>query len=687
MARIPDSTDLGSRVIAQRRAPEFQSRAGVIEAEALTQAAAGVGQAVRRFQAHDDEFNYARAKSALLQADAEARKTLENDPDWATHETRYNEAMKTAREEAGKQIKGGRSRALFDEDAKASVLRGQEVIRSNAKRVEGQWGRGELDTTLEGNRRAALETKDEKTRGALVFGTLEAITGAQNKGYITPEQAVHLRQVWTAQYGEGFVDMQAEAEQMRLLKNPKGTPAEYIDPAKRAVMIDRLEDKIRIASDRREARAERALAQWERHTATGIPATPEMRAEWTSLIKGTSVEGELNDLLAGEKEVQETLRKPIGEQLRLVQERKSALMKTGGTTSQAANVARLENAVNQNVALLQKEPLLFVEQRLNTPILPMDVSQIMDPTKQAETAAAFQERAAQIRTVSRRFQARVPMKPFLPQEAAQITTLLAGASRKESAELLAQLRESAGSPDVFKAMMQQVAPDAPVKSFAGLLAANQREMNLGEGWFRADKFVSGKDVAATLLRGEEMLNPSKAEKGEDGRSKTAKLYLPSAAQTDLQTKFEAVVGDAFAGREEVANNALQAVQAYYVGRAAELGKLAGDSESVDAALVREAVQATLGAAVDYNGNGKALAPWGMAEDDFEDRVEGAIKALKLPEDMDIDDLGITNADGDGRYALTVGRRIQYDEKGNPIIIDIRPRDPRNQRGYIDRSAQ
>lgn len=685
MARIPDETDLGSRVIPQRRGPQFQSRAGIIEAEALTQAAAGIGQAVRKFQAHDDEFNYARAKSALLQADADARKALEDDPDWATHETRYNEKMKAARERAGELIKGGRSRALFDEDAKTSVLRGTENIRANAKRVEGQWGRSELDTTLEGNRRAALETKDEKTRGALVFGTLEAIEGARNKGYITPEQATERRQVWTAQYGEGFVDMQPDAQQMKLLKNPKGTPAEYIDPAKRMVMIDRLEDKIRIAADRREARAERALAQWERQTATGIPATPQMRQEWTSLIKGTSVEGELNELLAGEKEVQDTLRKPIGEQIRLVQEKKAALMKSGGTMSQAANVARLENAVKQNVALLEKEPLLFVEQRLNQPVAPLDITQILDPAP--ETAAMFQERAAQIRTVSRRFQTKVPMKPFLPQEAAQLSTLLSGASRKESAELLAQLRESAGSPDVFKGMMQQIAPDAPVKSFAGLLAANQRDMNLGEGWFRPDKFVTGKDVAATLLRGEEMLNPSKGDKSEDGRSKTAKLYLPSAAQADLQSKFESVVGDAFAGREDVANDALQAVQAYYVGRAAELGKLAGDAQSVDSALVREAVQATLGAAVNFNGNGKALAPWGMSEDDFEDRVEGSIEALKLPEHLDTDDVGITNAGGEGQYALTLGRKLYYDDKGNPIIIDIRPHDPRNQRGYIDRSSK
>jgi hypothetical protein len=162
--------------------------------------------------------------------------------------------------------------------------------------------------------------------------------------------------------------------------------------------------------------------------------------------------------------------------------------------------------------------------------------------------------------------------------------------------------------------------------------------------------------------------------------------MPQAAQEDLQAKFQNEVADAFAGRPEAADVAYQSVLAYYVGRAAELGKLAADAQTVDSALVREAVRATQGAVVDFNDQGSVLAPWGMNEDDFEDRIERAIatrtKELKIDEDTD--GLGLLNANAEGQYALTVGRNLLLDKNGDPIVIDIKPRDPRDQRGYIER---
>ncbi len=129
MATLPDAGDLGSRVIAQRRVPVSASRGPEIEANAITQAAETLGRRAREFNAHDDQFNYARAKSLLLTKDAAIRKELETDPDWQTHESRYSEAMKGAREEAAKEIRGERSRALFDQDAQNDIERGTEQIR------------------------------------------------------------------------------------------------------------------------------------------------------------------------------------------------------------------------------------------------------------------------------------------------------------------------------------------------------------------------------------------------------------------------------------------------------------------------------------------------------------------------------------------------------------------------------
>ncbi len=502
---------------------------------------------------------------------------------------------------------------------------------------------------------------------------------------MTPEQATQVEQTWKENYGEGFVNVQKPAEQLRLLRNPKGTPADFIDPSKRADLLERLEDKNRVAVDRREARAERAQAQAERQVSSGIPGTQEMWNEWRSTVAGTSVAKDFDALLAGEKEVQDTLRKPIGEQIRLTQEKEAALMKGGGTLAQAANVQRLTNAVKQNVALLQNSPLLFSEQRLNEPNTPIELASIMDPAKQSETASVFQERAAQIRTLSKHFGAPVPMKPLLPQEAQQLSTVLSATSPQQASDVFGSLRDAAGSPDVFKGMMQQIAPDQPVTAMAGLLAAQQRELTTTTHWFKPDETVTSKNVAATMIAGERLLNPSKSDNTQDGKPQAKSLYLPDSDA--LQSAFASEVGDAFAGRPAAADTALQAVRAYYVGRAAQTGLVAEDNNA-DSKLVKESVRATLGNVVDYNGAGAVLTPWGMNESDFEDRVDNAFKAktkeLNLPK---IDNFGLSNAGGDGVYAVTIGRNLLLDAKGNPVTIDLKPADARDARGYIDRGKQ
>jgi hypothetical protein len=694
MAKIPDGTDLGSRVIANGRVPQRrEDRSAEIAFTGLANTAEQMGKAVREFAQHDDQFNFARARSALLTSDAAMRAKLADDPDWGTHENRYAEEMNTQRETASRLIRGSRSRALFDADARLDVDRGTHAIRAQAKVKEGQWGRSELDNALQTNRTAALETKDEATREQLVRGTVSAIDGALDSQYITPEQAVELRQRWTASYGEGFVDVQASpAAQLKILKNPKGTPADFIAPDKRADMIRRIEDHMRVEGDRREAKAERALNAFEMQIAAGVPTTPQMQTELRATIAGTSVQGEFDDVMSAEKEVQETLRKPIGEQLRLVQQKEAAINTTGGTMREARNVARLKGAVTQNVALLQTSPLLFAEKRLDSPNTPLDVSSVLDPQARAEVASTMQDRAAQLRALSKRFGAAVPMKPLLPQEAAQLGELLEKASPAQTTEIFAGLHEAAGTPDVFRGTMAQIAPDHPVLSRAGNLAAMQRDLvtNRAFWWFTPDASVASRDVATTLIRGDRILNPSKAEKGQDGAPQK-KLLLPE--DKTLQQRVAREVGTAFAGRDDDLEKAFQVVKAYYAGRASETGLVAKDPTDIDNKLVREAVRATLGNVVNYNGNGDVLAPWGMSENDFEDRVERAFteeaKHRNIPIDgaADSSAFGLTNAGGDGQYAVTLGKKLLFDDTGKPVVLDLKPRDPRDARGYIRRDAK
>lgn len=694
MPRLPDASALGPRTIAQGSSQAIPDHSGEILLDAGLNLGDNIGRDLQSISDHDDQYNYGRAKGALLTADIALRKKFEDDPDFSTQENRYNEAMTKAKEDAAGMIRGPRSKALFEQDAKSDVERGAEVIRQQSRVKEGQWARSSLDETLQSSRIAALEARDPATREQFVRSVQDSIAGALDNQYITPEQATNVRQAWTASYGEGFVEVQpSDAQKLKLLRKSKGTPADYIAPDKRQNMIEALENKQRILGDRREARAEQAAKQIEQQISSGVPATPKMWQDWNADIQGTSLEPQVHAFLDAEKEVQDTLRKPIADQVRLVQEKEAALKTNGGSVTDLANVNRLKSAVKQNVAQLQNDPLLFAEQRLDAPSTPIDFSTITDPAANADNAVNFRERATQLQTVSKRFGVPVPNKPLLPQEVAQLSSMLDKASPAQATELFSGLRDAAGSTDVFEGAMQQIAPDSPVKVQAGLLAARQAELVGEKHWFSPDlRTLGNRDVAATMLRGDALLNPSKADKTQDGKPATKQLLLPQAAQQGLQNAFVNAVGTAFAYRSPAAENAYQAVQAYYVGRADQLGLLSRDTTTVDTNLVGEAIRATQGNIVDYNDNGKVLAPWGMAPDDFENRVTAAFSAeaqrrgLNTNITPETSSFGLANADEEGVYGITLGKdhNLLLDAKGDPITINLKPHDSRDAKGVIVR---
>jgi hypothetical protein len=267
----------------------------------------------------------------------------------------------------------------------------------------------------------------------------------------------------------------------------------------------------------------------------------------------------------------------------------------------------------------------------------------------------------------------VPLKPLLPQEAQQLTATLQSVPPARQAELLDGLAVSFADPEAFRAAMQQIAPDAPVTAMAGLIAGKAEEITTKRRIFGPNTTVNGKRVAQTLLEGQAILAPNSTEKAQDGRPKVA-LYLPE--QNLLQQEFTDLVGDAFRGRPGAADIAFQAAKSYYVGRAAQTGRIASSKEDVDTALVSEAVTAVLGSVSDYNGAGKVLAPWGMDEDRFEDLADQAFRRTAAdrglpPERIDdlAGDIGLQNA-GEGRYRVTVGNNYLTDSLGTPLVLEL-----------------
>lgn len=235
MARIPDASAL-ERATPRANTAVVADNSGEIAADALVRE----GQ---RVQQREDRLAYSKARSALARADLEARSALENDREWATHETRYRSAMGKALEASSALIGSGTDRALFEEEARLDLDRGAVAIAGQARRIEVDFGRSSLTDALEANRTAALSAKDGDIRGRLIGATADALIGAEQKGYISSEERAKLWQRWREDYSEGYVDMLAPAEQVKALQEDGG-PAGFLSPDRKALRLRQAQDAL-----------------------------------------------------------------------------------------------------------------------------------------------------------------------------------------------------------------------------------------------------------------------------------------------------------------------------------------------------------------------------------------------------------------------------------------------------------
>lgn len=576
------------------------------------------------------------------------------------------------------------------------------------ERVNGQVNRAQLESQLQvGGMVSAARERDLQSQGIQQLDVLGKLAGApgadvaavnaQAEGVTKLLRAAGLNEAQASKTIQDFKDRnwfnQATQKAMQSreslaglkqleheLVDDDGFYAGKMDTQNRNAVLNAvighriaLENQIQHQANKREVTGERALAQMDRQIASGVPATVGMWSQWETALKGTSFEGEFRSRVDDEREVQQVLRQPMNVQQKYLQDAQAKLQTEGGTIAQQANFNRLKSAVDANVKLMTEVPLAFNANRTGQEVAPLDLPALLSGDE--ATRAQLQDRLATLGAMRKQYGNQVPMRALLPQEAQALTQALDTSSPKDQSELFGSLYNSMGDARAYQSVMQQIAPDSPVKAIAGMLAAKQAQLTTTTHWFRPDEIANSGDVSATMLQGQAMLDPSKAQKAADGSPKL-NLYLPAGAEPSLLTNFQSQVGSAFASRPAAAENAFQAVKAYYVGRAAQTGRLAANASDVDTGLLKEAITASLGTVANYNGQGQVLAPWGMSESDFGDRAHEAFVTEARARGIDPNtaaglsqNIGLRNA-GDGSYYVTQGRNFLYDSKQRPIIITV-----------------
>lgn len=414
--------------------------------------------------------------------------------------------------------------------------------------------------------------------------------------------------------------------------------------------------------DKREAAALRAIDAYDRQIATGIQAPDDFYVKLADATRGTSQEGAFRERIQQEIEVRKVATLPPDQQRAYVQKLEAAQQRDGATVTQQANLARMKRSIESNLQLLRYAPLVYDANRTGQSVQPIDVNALLQGNADG-VQAQIAERMVDLTAIRKRYGAEAGNSPLLPQEASALASAVAQATPKQVAHLFGTLNSAINDPDAYRAVMQQIAPDSPVRALAGIIYVRQKPAWQG-GVINGAPGANAGDVAVKLLRGEALLNPGKAAGGEDGKGGAFKMPPP----TDMDKRIADAVGDAFAGRPNDYRTALQAVRAYYAAASADAGDMTGD---VDTDRLRESVRAVIGEPARVGGR-DVIPPWGMDADTFEDLADLYIEArFKAAGIKNPGGTGLMNVRGrDGVYVLIRGMEPLTDKRGQPLIIRI-----------------
>lgn len=587
---------------------------------------------------------------------------------------------------------GGRSGAKM---ANAAALQADRITAASSLQISGSV------FTAKQNRfgAQAVGALDELGKQAAMPGeSLEAIfakadtvfpTMAQRAGMNQAKAAERL-QTWKdgVRFNRARIDLIGSRRSLEALDTftrrlESGDLAGTLDADKRTMLVKEAESAkwqiqqgLQHATDKREKVAERAVGAVTRQIEAGVPVTVEVWQDLRTKVEGTGFASDFNALVTQEREVQQVLRMPIGQQETYVQQREAKLAQDGGTMVDRANLQRIKVTIETNKKELEQAPLLAAQRLTGRKFEPVNLADLLAPGGAHRAAEVFADRAATLQALSRQFGVRVGQRPLLPQEKEALSAGLEMASPSEAVSLFGALRSAIDDDGTYRAAMQQLAPDSPVRARAGILAAAGKHITLQDNLITDDVRVPGSKVAQTMLAGELILNRTKKQKAEDGQART--LFTPP--REAFSQSFADEVGNLYRGRPGAQEQDLQAAYAYYVGKAAELGKTSDGA--VDSALAKEAVTATLGAVVDVNGQGRVKAPLGMTSSEFEAKAREQfgqeVRRRSLPAAMlnEWPHYGLQDYRRDGTYVLTVGGQPVIDPTTRtPIVIDLDPPPP------------
>ncbi|WP_254711345.1 lytic transglycosylase domain-containing protein [Pantoea cypripedii] len=234
MPRLPSSNDLDT--VTLRPATGVASADLSAPYRATQQIGNQLTQIGEGLADDENKLELGKAQSDFYQAQTEVHGMFQRDNDYSTMQQRYDQAMQNVTNSAVSGISSGRLKSQFDNWARQQTVQGSAQIQNLAWNKERDDNLAQLDTLQANNLNAAMSTGDEATRSGIIDATNNAIVGAQQKGYITAQQAVNLRQTWAQNYAKGSLAMMTPDQRISALQSGSGVVS-FIPPDQRLEMV------------------------------------------------------------------------------------------------------------------------------------------------------------------------------------------------------------------------------------------------------------------------------------------------------------------------------------------------------------------------------------------------------------------------------------------------------------------
>lgn len=630
------------------RAPSIDSSAIARGAQAIAGGLGDVANAMARQQAAAQQEDEALARAKAANAANELRTRygalaadVGNNLQQGGDYTAAGEQFETAAREievpqiAGLSPAGQEAYRGAAEQAKLAARLQVDGFATAAKREDGQRQFGEFLATTEkqaglpGANVDALVAQAEKAKP--LFAQFQLDGSTMDKSVRDLASRMYTTQA-AARFNAAGQDVTALEALKHDLEAEDGYFMTRLDPDRRVAMtasvdaqIARVQAAAKVDADKRETVAAGVVKDVVAQAVSGVPPTPDMVATWQVAVAGTTQEAAFKEALGQVVEVQKVRRMPPAAQEAWLAERETALNTRGGTPQDKTRLATVRAALDADRKQQQEDPLQYLENMTGKAPATLQLEALASGDATTVTTA-LADRVAALQAM-RKQGIPVAMKPLRTAEATQLAQVMDGLPTTRLLDLFGPLRAASGSDDTYRAVMQQLAPNAPLKAYAGELAARP----------------GGRRAAELVLRGDELL----AGKGDKA------WKMPPAK--DFEQAFLRESGNAYQGMPDQLQRDLQAARAIYAAATAK----AGDTDAManfDKGAFDEAMRAARGEIARFGGQ-QTVAPWGVRADDFEaearPQIAAALRAAGLDEDAG--GIGLMATDKPGRYVLMQGR--------------------------------